>query len=433
MNYQESVDFVENAIRYGGSKCELKNITELLKRLGNPHHDFPAVHVAGTNGKGSTCAMIERAIRKSGLKVGLFTSPYLQQFTERIRINGEEISKDIFAKTATRVRNLVEEMVEEGHYHPTFFEMVTAIAFIIYKEEKVDIAVIETGLGGLLDATNVLDPVVTVITSIGMDHENVLGGTIEAIAQRKAGIIKPGCPVVIYPQPYDAAYAELLGRAHEVKAPVYSVRDARIIVQSSGLDGHQFKVQFQEMEAYLSISLMGAHQVLNATTAFITLCVLAQQGFKVRYTDMVMGLKEAKWPGRLEVISKDPLILLDGAHNPQAALQLRRSLDEFLPGNKVVLLIGSFKTKDSKGIRDVLYPIAQQVIVTRPNSDRATEPMEIATLYNDKGVQAEVYEDVSEALDAAYALAKVSGAPLMVTGSLYLVGEARSLLLKGMS
>ena len=221
--------------------------------MGNPQMRFQAIHVAGTNGKGSVCAYLDAMLRAQGIHTGLFTSPYLERFTERIRIDGKEMEEDAFAEVCTRVRAAAEAMVVEGMTHPTFFELVTACGFLAFAEAGVQVAVVETGMGGRLDATNVLLPVLTVITAIGLDHTKVLGETVEEIAREKAGIIKPGIPVVVYPQPFDEAYVELLCAAKDREAPVYAVRDAAILVEDSGLEGQRFSMSFQGLELGLSL------------------------------------------------------------------------------------------------------------------------------------------------------------------------------------
>ena len=353
MNYTECVDYIQNAALYGSKKVDLEGIARLLSRLQNPHFSLKCIHVAGTNGKGSVCAMTERVLRESGYRTGLFTSPYLETFTERIRIDGQNIDEEAFAAIANRVISAAKEITSEGFIHPTFFELVTACAFIAFKDNKVDITVIEAGVGGLNDSTNVIDPLISVITNIGMDHMNVLGSTIEDIARKKAGIIKPGCPVVLYPQESPMAYTEVLMEARRQSAPLYSASDAKIMIHASGLDGQRFSVSYQGIKAMLEISLLGRHQILNAATAFITLVVLKQSlGLnKITSESIIRGFKNAKWPGRLEIVHKnDPLIIIDGAHNRQAAKYLKDELLRLAVNQKFILLTGIMGTKDAEGI-----------------------------------------------------------------------------------
>ncbi len=431
MYYNECVDYIQNASLYGGLKAGLSNIAELLKRLENPHFSLKFVHVAGTNGKGSVCSMMERVLRESGYKTGLFTSPYLEHFTERIRFSGENISEDVFTDIANRVIQQAKKMAEDGYNHPTFFEMVTACAFVAFEQENVDVAVIETGVGGLNDSTNIIDPLVCVITNIGLDHTAVLGSTIEEIARKKAGIIKPGCPVIVYPQDSNLAYTEILMESKKQSAPLYSVADAKLLVQSSGILGQKFQIAYQELTAQLEISLLGRHQILNATTAFIALLVLNQSlGFsKISSNSILSGFKNAKWPGRLEVMHKEnPLIIIDGAHNKQAATQLKKELSQLIINQKCILLVGIMSTKDVEGIISELSEFAMAAIATSPIPPKSLPADELKELLQEKIDIVYAQDNVEFALKQAAQLAQKEKAPLIVAGSLYLAGKVRSLL-----
>ncbi len=434
MNYNECVDYIQNASLYGGFKVGLNNIAELLSRLGNPHFSTKFVHVAGTNGKGSVCAMMERVLRESGYKTGLFTSPYLEHFTERIRFSGENIKEAAFCDIANTVISEAKKMAEDGFNHPTFFEMVTACAFLAFKKENVDIAVIETGVGGLNDSTNIIDPLISVITNIGLDHTSVLGSTIEEIARKKAGIIKPGCPVVIYPQDSSLAYTEVLMEARKQSAPLYSASDAKILIQSSGLGGQKFQISYQEIEAQLEISLLGRHQMLNAATAFIALLVLNQSlGLsKISANSILEGFKKATWPGRFEVVNeKDPLIIIDGAHNAQAAKKLKQELSQLMLNQKCILLIGIMATKDAEGIISELSEFTKAVVATSPIPPKSIPADELKELLEEKIDIVYAQDSVELALKQAAQLAQKEKVPLIVAGSLYLAGKARTLILNG--
>lgn len=429
MNYAQSVDYVQNAALFDSKKDGLNNMHQLLNRLGNPHHGFQSVHVAGTNGKGSVCAMMESVLREAGYCTGLFTSPYLQVFTERIRLSGENVDPEIFAEAATRVRYHAEAMKTEGYNHPTFFELVTAIAFVIFQQQQVDIAIIEVGMGGLLDATNVLDPLVTVITSIGMDHVKVLGGTIDEIAAQKAGIIKPGCPVVVYPQPFTEAYARILSTALEQNAPVYSVAEANLIVQSMGIHGSRFTLNYGGMRGELNIPLLGRHQVMNAATAFLALVVLAQQNnYTLTAEHIVDGMGKTQWPGRMEVLSHDPLIIIDGAHNQQGAKALRESLRLLLPIGQVHLVLGMMGTKDMLSIIDEITDLAHTVYPVQPSDPRALEIEMLHQELMEREINSQPLGSVEDTLHAVTAKALQDGRPIVICGSLYLAGEVRTLL-----
>jgi dihydrofolate synthase/folylpolyglutamate synthase len=432
MDYRQSVEYVENAGLFGAHKHGLDNIRILLERLGNPQDRFVSIHVAGTNGKGSVCACMDAILRRQGIRTGLYTSPYLERFTERIRLNGKEITKESFACIATRVREAAQSMVDDGLTHPTFFELVTACGFLAFAEGGVEVAVIETGLGGRLDATNVLRPAVTVITAIGLDHTKVLGDTVEAIAREKAGIIKTGVPVIVYPQPFAEAYAELLGAARLREAPLYAVRDAAIVVEESGLSGQRFTMSYQGMNlGEFTTGLLGAHQVLNCATAILAAVVFGQlELFPLELSSIRQGIAQVRWPGRLEVVSRDPLILLDGAHNPQGAQQLADAVNRITPNHNGVLLAGALKTKDVDQVARILAPVAETVITTRPPTEKALSAREMADAFGAWNCPSMVQEDPATALSMAVALARGKGCPLIVTGSLYLVGAVRAMLEK---
>lgn len=431
MNYNECVDYIQNAALYGAKKNNLDNIVELLSRLGSPQHSLKFVHVAGTNGKGSTCAMIESVLRHSGYKTGLFTSPYLQKFTERIRIGGENISEDHFTKIALMVIKKSKQMVEDGYSHPTFFELVTACAFLAFYETNVDIAVIEVGVGGLYDTTNIIDPELCIITSIGLDHVGVLGGTIEEIARQKAGIIKPGCPVVVYPQDNSLAYAEILMAARNNSAPLFSCRDATILVQKSGLQGQCLTIDYQGISMDIDISLIGKNQVLNTATAYIACIVLKQVlGYDITSHSLLEGFRQTLWPGRFEIIRhKEPLIIIDGAHNVQAAANLKSEISSLIPNNKCVLLCGVMSTKDVEGITKELSQIASTVIVTSPAPPKSLPTDELREMFTGKCDEVYAVEDVEGALDMALQIAQKNSVPLIVAGSLYLAGKVRTIIL----
>ena len=432
MNYKECVDYIQNAALYGSRKVNLEGIARLLSRLGNPHFSLKCVHVAGTNGKGSVCAMTERVLRESGYKTGLFTSPYLEEFTERIRIDGQNISEESFTEIANRVILSAKELTKEGFAHPTFFELVTACAFIAFKEQKTDIAVIEAGVGGLNDSTNVIDPLISLITNIGMDHTQVLGDTIEEIARKKAGIIKPGCPVVLYPQENPLAYTEILMEARKQSAPLYCAGDAQTFVKSAGFDGQKFEIDYQGIKAELEISLLGRYQVLNAATAFIALVILKQSlGIEKITTESILrGFKNARWPGRLEVIqTRSPFIIIDGAHNRQAAAYLKEEIKRLFDGRKFVLLIGVMKTKDAEGIIEELSEIVLAAVATSPAPPKSLPAEELKELLEEKIGAVYFDESVEFALKHAVQLAQKEKAPLLAAGSLYLAGKVRTFIL----
>ncbi|MGH9520183.1 MAG: bifunctional folylpolyglutamate synthase/dihydrofolate synthase [Terriglobales bacterium] len=390
-----------------GRKFELGTITRVLAELGNPQRAWPSVHVAGTNGKGSTCALIESAARAAGLRTGLYTSPHLQRLTERIRIAGDEISPEALAAVATTVRDAIERLLAAGVFPhpPAFFEVVTAAGFVAFAQAGIELGVIEVGLGGRLDATNVLAPRVAIITAIGMDHELYLGSTLVAIAGEKAGIIKSGLDLAIS-APQAPEVAEVLRtRARQVGVRLEEISDAEIASAPATI-------------------LRGAHQRMNAAVAARACAALGISGAAVRD-----GFASAFWPGRLERIATNPDVYLDGAHNPLAARALAAYLDENCDSHPAPILIyGTMRDKAIEEICELLFPRAQAVVLTAPGQSRALAPEALARTAGAWARRFEIAADYPAALERALQLARASdpAAPVFVTGSLYLVGEARA-------
>ena len=405
MNYPDSVNFLYalgNEIK--SAKLGLERITAVLEALGNPERAFRVVHVAGTNGKGSTCAMIEAGLRAANLRTGLFTSPHLIEPTERIQIDGIPVSPADFERAFNVVHETAEKL--DLDCHPTYFETVTAMAFWLFREKKVETGVIEVGLGGRLDSTNVVQPALTVITPIDFDHEAFLGHTIEAIAGEKAGILKPGIPAVFSRQRPEAA-AVLEKRAEELHVPVtraeeFEIRDLHVDARGSRFSG-------------IVCPLAGEHQVDNAVTAALALRALGVS------TD---GIAEARWPGRIEHVSPNPDIIIDGAHNPAGARALARYLERFYGNRKIWLVYGAMRDKAIDEVAGVLFPLAAELVLTAPDTPRALRPEALA----DFAGRGHIEPTVAAAID--YARKHASDEDLVViTGSLFVVGEARKLFL----
>ena len=405
MTYPDSVKFLYalgNEIK--SAKLGLERIRAVLEALGNPERAYRVVHVAGTNGKGSTCAMIEAGLRSAGIRTGLFTSPHLIEPTERIQIDGIPVSQADFE----RAFNVVHETAEKVDLdcHPTYFETVTAMAFWLFREKQVHTAVIEVGLGGRLDSTNVVEPVLTVITPIDFDHEAYLGHTIEAIASEKAGILKPGIPAVFAPQRPEAAQV-LDARAAELHVPVtraedFEIRDLHIDARCSRFSG-------------IVCPLAGEHQVDNAVTATLALGALGISPD---------GISDARWPGRLEHVSPNPDIILDGAHNPAGARALARYLERFYRGRRIWLVYGAMRDKAIDEVAGVLFPLATELVLTAPDTSRALRPEALAE-FAGRG-------HIEPTVESAIAYARTRAAEedvIVITGSLFVVGEARRLFL----
>lgn len=426
MNYEEALKFIHSTYRFG-SKLGLENIKDLLRRLGNPHERFDVVHVAGTNGKGSVTSMLTHVLHEAGYRVGMFISPYLERFTERIQVGLKEIEPEELARITERVKEKVEEMVGEGKNHPTEFEIVTAIGFVYFAEMKVDYAVVEVGLGGRLDATNVVDPIVSVITSISYDHMDVLGDTLEKIAAEKAGIIKPGRPVVTYPQ-HPEAMSVIQRVAQERGAPLFEVNKDGIEVLASEVGRQIFNYSFDgERFSGVVIHLTGRHQILNAATALTAVAVLRRQGIAISDDAVYKGMERAFWPGRLEVIRRQPFVVLDGAHNESGAEVLAQAVKEYFAGKPVTLVIGILRDKDVDAIVKHLCPLADSVIVTKPDSPRAMDPAELAMRVKRYCQDVVVEPNIEKAAARGFSKVHQDGV-LLFTGSLYLIGKVRGLL-----
>lgn len=414
MNYPDSVEFLYalgNEVKT--AKLGLERIRTVLDALGRPQDRCRITHVAGTNGKGSTCAMIAAGLQAGGFRTGLFTSPHLAEPTERIRIDGVPISAEEFAAAFDEVHAVVEGLIEEGRIdlHTTYFETVTAMALVVFAR-RTERVVLEVGLGGRLDATNVVSPELTVITPIDFDHEQYLGRSIEAIAGEKAGILKAGIPAVFARQRPEAA-AVLEAKAAELGIRV--VRTGEVEVTHLELDarGSRFQVDGLEIECPLA----GEHQVGNAVTA-----VAALRELGVAPEAIQAGIAGARWPGRLERIADRPEVIVDGAHNPAGARALAAYIDRFYAGRRIMMIFGAMRDKAIDEIAGVLFPRAAEVILTAPRQARAIAPEAVARLADHPRVR--IAADVAEALEMARGGSAEDA--VFVTGSLFLVAEARA-------
>jgi dihydrofolate synthase / folylpolyglutamate synthase len=417
VNYPDSVHFLYalgNEIKT--AKLGLDRIRLVLDALGRPQDSRRFVHVAGTNGKGSVCAMIESALRAGGQRTGLFTSPHLAEPTERIRIDGRPIGSGDFAEAFNRVHTASEELLAAGaiDLHPTYFETVTAMAMLVFAERKTDRVVLEVGLGGRLDATNVVSPELCVITPIDFDHEMYLGRSIEAIAGEKAGILKPGVPAVFARQRPEAE-AVLSARATDVaRTSDWRVRDLELTARES-------RFRLEPVRLNLVCPLAGEHQVENAVTAARALDRLG-----VPPAVIEQGIAAAQWPGRLERVSERPEIIVDGAHNPAGARALAAYITRFYAGRRVRLIFGAMRDKAVAEIGGILFPLAAEVIVTAPRQSRALSPEAMRDIVD--SIQLRVAPDLEAALESVGDAAPED--VVFITGSLFLVAEARQLLIQ---
>lgn len=420
MDYLSALEFIHSTHRFG-SKLGLQNMTILLDRLGNPHKDLKFVHVAGTNGKGSTCSMINQVLIEAGYTVGLYTSPFIEVFNERMRVNNTNIPNEKVAELTDVVKEQIEWMTENGHNHPTEFEVVTAIGMLYFKQMKCDIIVLEVGLGGRLDATNVIEkPLLSVITPIDYDHMEYLGNTLEKIAFEKAGIIKERCPVIIHPQP-DGVVQVFKDICEQRNSPYTFVNQKDIQISCSTIEGLEFSYKSQNYR----LQLIAPYQADNASVAIeAILCLRSQYGFEISDEHLNRGLKNAKWLARMEIIHQSPLVIIDGAHNIHGISGLKRTLKSLNLSQKVVGVVGILADKDVPHMLEIIMPELDGVIVTQPNNPRA---MSAEDLYHRVPEEKRLYcnSDVKSAVDYAMNYASENRAVVVGFGSLYLVGDIR--------
>lgn len=429
MNFWEAIQFIEKNHAYG-TKLDLESIGEILQLLGNPHEHLKFIHVAGTNGKGSTSSFLHSMLTAEGYKVGLFTSPHLQCYTDRIRINGINISQEDFASIAEIISEKILPLIEKGLNPPALFDIMTLMAFVYYAQEKVDYVVLEVGLGGLNDATNIIKSSLTsVITPIGIDHIDVLGDDVTKIAYHKAGIIKSKGMVVYHWQEADVETV-IQEAALEKNAKIYSLQAKDIeLIQTD------IKEQIFHLNTYLGnyenlkIKMLGKHQVNNAALAVLTLLALRENDLiSISNENIYRGLYNNFWAGRLELLLQNPYIFIDGAHNLQGSEVLKEAIEEYFGNKKINMVIGMLRDKDVEGVLNTLIPLCSKVVFTSPNSTRAMEPEELCNNSRLFGKETSIIPSLEEAV--LYGLHNTAIDEITVfTGSLYLIGDVKTILL----
>jgi dihydrofolate synthase/folylpolyglutamate synthase len=421
-------------------KFDLAHMRVLLEAMDHPERRFPSVLIAGTNGKGSTAATLASILRASELKAGLYTSPHLVRINERIRVNGEEISDDDFASLHGEVDRVAEKLVERAElpWHPSFFEMMTAIAFEHFALERVDLAVLEVGMGGRLDATNVVEPLVSVIADISLDHQKFLGDTVGEIAREKVGIVRPGGAVVTLPQLPEAndvignTIMELGARGLNAVpyVPPVSPGSTQYLVPSTEQSKPGFVYRYPLAvlgeEILVETPLVGRHQLRNVALAIAVAVELNQQKFSgITAKSIERGIRETRWPGRFQVIAARPgwpEMVIDVAHNPAGAWALRSALSERYEDRTLIFVFGAMRDKAISEMTEILFPLADRVIATRPENPRSASPEEIQQAAIRTGVEIEAVENVQDAVERARSLSKAETV-VVITGSIYLVGE----------
>lgn len=421
------MNYIKNTAKFG-SNLGLQRTEKILELLGEPHKKLKCIHIAGTNGKGSTTAMLSEILKEAGYKVGMYISPYLEEFEERIQINNVNIPKEALSKVVTKVSQAVTKVVELGYDHPTEFEIITCAMFQYFYEEKVDYAVVEVGLGGRLDSTNVLTPILSIITSISYDHMQILGDTLDKIAYEKAGIIKEGVPVVLYPQEEECL---------EVMKRVCLERDSSLI------EVHRSSAEFMDVEEFkqnltiqtnteiynIKLSLLGRHQLLNCAVVVFAAEELMKQGLNIKEKYILEALKKVRWPGRLEVLKEKPLIVIDGAHNIDGIRKLTESLDTYFKYEKLILILGILADKQVSEMIEVIAPRAYKIIAVTPNSERAELSSKLAEAVALVNKNVEAVENYEEAYEKAVSYSSQADM-ILVSGSLYMIGDMRRLIRK---
>lgn len=423
MNYKEARAYIEETTKFG-SILGLNNIRKLLEILDNPQDKLKFVHVAGTNGKGSTVAFISEILKSADYKVGRYVSPSVFTYREKIQINGENIEKEEFAKLVALVKEAATKMIKDGFAHPTSFEIETTVAFCYFYMKKCDIVVLETGMGGRLDATNIIqNTICSVFTSISMDHMGFLGNTIEEIAENKAGIIKKGASIITTNQTKKVV-SVLLEEAKQ-----YGEK----IIFADGRKAYDIKITYEkQMYSYkqytdLTIGLSGSYQIFNSILAIETVNALSKAGFSVTEQHLRQGLKETKWDGRFTLVSKEPLFFIDGAHNIDAAKHLEQSIKAYFPEKNIIFIMGVFKDKNYEKMVQIMSPLAKEFITITPKGERGFSAEELKKVIHKYEVEATAVNSIKEAVELSKERAKKEGV-VIAFGSLSYLGELKHYL-----
>ena len=417
MSYEETLAYI-HSVKWQGSKPGLSRTRALLSALGNPERQLRFVHIAGTNGKGSTAACIASCLQASGWRVGLYTSPYINRFNERMQVNGVPISDEDLETLVDRIRPIANALTDS----PTEFELITALGFLYFLQMHCDIVVLEVGLGGALDSTNVIPaPEAAVITALGLDHTAVLGDTIQDVARAKAGIIKAGAPVITYGGVPEAD-AVIAAVCKEQGCSLYPVDFSQLTLLPSDLSGSRFS--FGNL-SNLTLPLLGSYQPKNAAVAITTLKVLDKQGWHISDAAIREGLRTVQWPGRFELLRTDPPFLLDGSHNPHGMRATAQSLQDRFPQQKFTFLISVMADKDVESILGLIVPLADQFFTVRPDNPRAMSADELARRISAMGVKATACDSVAHGVQRAIQAEGPDGVAVAL-GSLYMSGEVRA-------
>lgn len=417
MNLNDVIALI-NTNRGNGKKENLKRMMRLMDALDHPETGLSIIHVAGTNGKGSTCAYISQILQQATLNVGLFTSPHLESIHERIQINGQYIDTETLIDLTQIVKPVVDQLETQWQERFYAFEILTAIAFLYFKKQAVDIVVLETGVGGTIDATNIIThPLVSVITAIGHDHTHVLGSHLTDITYHKAGIIKPDCPVVLYPQ--SSIITDVVKEiSHKLTAPLTCIDIEDICIHQSDIQQQVFEYRSW---GPIKINMIGRHQIYNSVVAIEVINVVRKQGYRITDNDVLKGLAYTKWQGRLQLLQQHPLVLIDGAHNQEGVIALKQSITQLLPKTSITLVIGMMADKPYIDMIREMDSLAQRYILVSPSHERGFNVREVEHLIISKGKQVAIIDSVDDLL--MYIAEIDTDEPILIFGSLYLVGD----------
>ena len=428
MKYEEAMKYITEVGNFG-SNYGLERTYKLLEHLGNPERDLKLIHIAGTNGKGSTTSMITEILMGEGYKVGMYTSPFIEEFEERIQINRNNIPKESLAILMDEIKVAVDKVIEAGYNHPTEFEIITVLMLLYFKKENIDFGVIEVGLGGTLDSTNVIKPIIQVITSISFDHTNLLGNTLEKIAREKAGIIKKGIPTVIYPQ-QEEVLKVIKNKCFEMDSELYIANNENLKFENIVNLDKPYQLLKYNNEIDILLPLLGEHQIINLSVAMQAIEVLNNKNIiDISIANMVKSIKNVSWKGRLEVLSNNPYVVIDGAHNIQGIKTLSRNIKKYFKYENLYLILGILADKDVEEMIKIITPMAKKVYSVTPNSIRG----ELAESLKDEVSKFNKNCKAFDKYEEAYleALNDASEKDLILaSGSLYMIGDMRKIIRK---
>lgn len=428
MKYEEAMKYITEVGNFG-SNYGLERTYKLLEHLGNPERDLKLIHIAGTNGKGSTTSMITEILMWEGYKVGMYTSPFIEEFEERIQINRNNIPKESLAILMDEIKVAVDKVIEAGYNHPTEFEIITVLMLLYFKKENIDFGVIEVGLGGTLDSTNVIKPIIQVITSISFDHTNLLGNTLEKIAREKAGIIKRGIPTVIYPQ-QEEVLKVIKNKCFEMDSELYIANNENLKFKNIVNLDKPYQLLKYNNEIDILLPLLGEHQIINLSVAMQAIEVLNSKNIiDISIANIVKSIKNVSWKGRLEVLSNNPYVVIDGAHNIQGIKTLSRNIKKYFKYENLYLILGILADKDVEEMIKIITPMAKKVYSVTPNSIRG----ELAESLKDEVSKFNKNCKAFDKYEEAYleALNDASEKDLILaSGSLYMIGDMRKIIRK---